>query len=170
MAAAAADLNALNPTTFAQFQSDLAKAESHSHVNQAQVDQLAQDEAALDQTIQSAGLHPTTTLGHLDLQDVVAGSFRESPSQLARKRSSAGQVRRRGAGRDPARRPDDRADASGLPGDPDSAAVLRRRVVGLAGPRRRAGPNPDTNLGPGAADRDPLDVYYDGQVDNFIKG
>jgi hypothetical protein len=31
------------------------------------------------------------------------------------------------------------------------------------------GPSPDTNLGPGAADRDPLEVYFNGQVDNFIK-
>ncbi len=32
------------------------------------------------------------------------------------------------------------------------------------------GPTPDTNLGPGAADRDPLVVYYNGQVNDFIKG
>jgi hypothetical protein len=35
--------------------------------------------------------------------------------------------------------------------------------------RRRLSPNPDTDLGPGAVDRDPLAVYYDGQVDNFIE-
>ena len=31
------------------------------------------------------------------------------------------------------------------------------------------GTSPDTNLGPGAADRDPLPVYYDAQVINFVK-
>ena len=31
------------------------------------------------------------------------------------------------------------------------------------------GPSPDTNLGPGATDRDPLPVYYDAQVINFVK-
>ncbi len=56
VAAAAADLNALDPSTFARFQSDLAQAESHSHVTEAQVDALAQDETALDQIIESANL------------------------------------------------------------------------------------------------------------------
>ncbi len=31
------------------------------------------------------------------------------------------------------------------------------------------GPNPDTDLGPGATDRDPLEVYFNGQVNDFIK-
>jgi hypothetical protein len=32
------------------------------------------------------------------------------------------------------------------------------------------GPHPDTDLGPGAADRDPLNVYIDGQANTFIEG
>jgi hypothetical protein len=31
------------------------------------------------------------------------------------------------------------------------------------------GPSPDTNLGPGAAHRDPLPVYYDAEIINFIR-
>ena len=42
--------------TFAKFQSDLAKAESHSQVTQAAVSALAQDEADIDQAIDSANL------------------------------------------------------------------------------------------------------------------
>jgi hypothetical protein len=41
VANAATDLNALVPLAFAKFQSDLAKAESHSQVTQAAVNALA---------------------------------------------------------------------------------------------------------------------------------
>ncbi len=34
---------------------------------------------------------------------------------------------------------------------------------------RDLGPNPDVDLGPDAADRDPLVVYTNGQVENFIR-
>ncbi len=56
VANAATDLNAMVPLTFAKFQSDLAKAESHSQVTQAAVSALAQDEADIDQAIDSANL------------------------------------------------------------------------------------------------------------------
>ncbi len=170
VATAAADLNALNPTAFAQFQNDLAKAESHSHVTQVQVDTLAQDETALDQAIQSGGLHPVTPLlGNLYLPDVVNGSFRESPAQVARRRAPLDQY------------------VTDVPG---GTQLVRRTIAQMqvvsrataATPQLRAalladwqtlstdlGPSPDTDLGPGATHRDPLEVYFNGQVGDFIK-
>ncbi len=84
---AAADLNALQPTDFARFENDLAKAESHSRVNAAEINALAQDEVALNQVIQSAGLHPNTSLGSLNLQDVVVDALKDTPSEAASKRA-----------------------------------------------------------------------------------
>jgi hypothetical protein len=169
VANAAADLDALNPTTFARFQGDLAKAESRSNVNEAQVGQLAQDEAALDQMIESANLDPTTRLGHLDLQDVVASSFRESPSQSAKDTVPLDQY---------------------VVGVPGGTQLVRRTIEQMQVVSRATritplvrdavlsdwevleyelGPSPDTDLGPGATDRDPLEVYFNGQVGDFIK-
>ena len=170
VAAAAADLNALNPSTFARFQSDLAKAESHSHVTQTQVDKLAQDESALDEMIRSADLHPTTMLGHLDVQDVVAGSFRESPSELAQRLAPLDKyVAGVPGGTQLVRRTIEQMQvvsrATGTPTALRDAVLSDWQVL-----EYELGPKPDTNLGPGAADRDPLEVYFNGQVSRFIKG
>ena len=59
VASAAATLEGLAPTAFAQFQSDLAQAESHSHVTQAEVNKLAQNEVVLDQAFATSGLNPS---------------------------------------------------------------------------------------------------------------
>src|ERR1700728_1356486 len=76
VANAAAILDGLAPTTFAQFQSDLARAERHSRVTQVQLSKLAQDEAAIDQAIQNLGLDATTTSNDLtDVQDAVDDAF-----------------------------------------------------------------------------------------------
>jgi hypothetical protein len=170
VAAAATDLNALNSSTFTQFQNDLAKAEGDSHVTEAQVDKLAQDEAALQQVITSAGLDPTTVLGHLDLQDVVAGAFRESPAEVAKRRAPLDKY------------------VLGVPGGPQLVrkTIDQMQVVSQATrtptPLRDSemsdwqtlssllGSNPDTDLGPGATHRDPLEVYFNGQLSNFVKG
>ena len=61
VATATATLNALNPTAFAQFQTDLAKAESQSRVTSAQVRKLARDEKIIDQTIESYSPDANTT-------------------------------------------------------------------------------------------------------------
>ena len=168
VANAAADLNALATGTFAEFQADLAKAESHSRVTEAQAGKLAQAETSLDAMIESADLHPVTSLGHLNLQDVVAGAFRESPAET---RSAA---------------PLDEY----VVGEPGGDQLVERTIAQMEvisratrtpTPLRDAilsdwqvleynlGPNPDTDLGPGATDRDPLEVYFNGQVNDFIK-
>jgi hypothetical protein len=171
VANAAADLNALNPTTFAQFQSDLALAESHSHVTQSQVDALTQDETALAQAVQSGGLHPVTPLlGNLDVQDVANGALRESPSQVARRQAPLDEyVTDVPGGTKLVHRTIEQMEvvsrATRIP------LQLRDVLLGdWESLEYDLGPNPDTDLGPGATHRDPLEVYFSGQVGNFIKG
>jgi hypothetical protein len=81
VANAAATLESLAPTAFAQFQSDLAQAESHSHVTQAEVNKLAQNEVLIDQAIATSGLDPSTvadTVGAVQFaidQAFLAGAY-----------------------------------------------------------------------------------------------
>jgi hypothetical protein len=171
VANAAAILDGLAPTTFAQFESDLARAERHSRVTQVQVSKLAQDEAAIDQAIQNLGLDATTTSNDLtQVQDAVDDAFHPYlASGLVQKRQVLEQL---------------------LPGVPDVRQLASRtdaqilvvaRAAGITGAFHNVlsadekaltavlGPAPDTDLGPGATDRDPLEVYYNGQIDKFIK-
>jgi hypothetical protein len=173
VANAAADLNALNPTTFAQLESDLARAERHSHVTPAQASKLAQDEAGLDQDIQSVGLNANTTASDMNrVQNVVDDAFLAAtyPAKTWANRRQALEQH-----------------VPAVPGAPQliSRTMAQMRVVARAarvtGPLHQAvdsdkqvlsdelGPTPNTNLGPGATDRDPLVVYYDGQVDKFVR-
>src|SRR5690348_13307919 len=55
VANAAAELEALDPSEFARLQGELAQAEGHSRVTAAEAGKLAQDEAALDQAIETLG-------------------------------------------------------------------------------------------------------------------
>jgi hypothetical protein len=201
VANAAADLNTLDPTTFAQYQRDLAQAASHSRVTPAQAGALAQDEAAIDQAIDAAGLTPDETKGDVNkVQNVFADAFLAGPFQasaaanrrldqeIARIANSSGQA------------VDLQAHTRGqlglvlrqtLAGVPGATALIPgtvsqmevvARAARVSPPLRTAlaldrlqfeyelGPKPDTDLGPGAVDRDPLYVYGDGQVNSFIKG
>jgi hypothetical protein len=171
VANAAAILDALAPTTFAQFESDLARAERHSRVSQGQASRLAQDEAALDQAIQSRGLDTNTTSNDLDqVQDAVDDAFHPYLANgLPQKRQVLAQL------------------LSGVPGSrrlinrTDAQMLAVARAAGITGSFHNAlsddeqvltaalGPAPDTYLGPGATDRDPLEVYYNGQINNFIR-
>ena len=172
VANAAADLNALDPTTFAQLQSDLARAEAHSQVTPAQASKLAGDEAALDQDIQSAGLDANTTASDMNrVQNVVDESFLAATYRAktwAGRRQTLEQY---------------------VPAEPGSSQLISQTMAQMHVVARAArvtgqfheaiysddqvlsddlGPNPNTDLGPGETDRDPLEVYHDGQVDNFI--
>jgi hypothetical protein len=173
VANAATRLDGLAPATFAQFESVLARAGNHSRVTQAQVNKLLQDEAALDQAIQSAGLDSSTASGDIGhVQDEVDGAFIETTYQAdgwANKREELDQY------------------LSGVPG---ATQLVQRTIEQMHVVARAArvtphihdalsadwlvfkddlGPTPDTDLGPGATDRDPLEVYYNGQIDKFIK-
>ncbi len=169
VANAAAILDSLQPTDFARFENDLAKAESHSRVNAAEINALAQDEVALNQMIQSAGLHPKTSLGSLNLQDVVNDALKDTPSEAASNRAPLDEY------------------VADVPGGTQLVhqTIAQMQVVARAArvsPHLHAalstdwslletalGSKPDTNLGPGATDRDPLEVYFNGQAINFVK-
>ena len=173
VANATAILNAADPATFSKFESALARAEAHSHVTQFQASKLAQDEAAINQVIDSAGLDPDTTSTDLNqVQNDVDNAFLEHslPASLwAQKQQKLDQDVPVGTG------------SSQLIGQTIAQMKVVARSAGVNLPSNAAigqnwaalandlGPNPDTDLGPGAADRDPLDVYYDGQINKFIK-
>jgi hypothetical protein len=173
VANASADLNALDPTTFAQLQSDMARAEAHSRVTSSQASKLAQDESALDQDIQSAGLDANTTASDMNrVQNVADDAFLAATYRAktwANRRQTLEQY---------------------VPAEPGSSQLIAQtmaqmhvvaRAARVTVPFHKAvyadnqvlsdelGPTPGTNLGPGATDRDPLTVYYDGQVDQFIR-
>ncbi len=166
---AATILDSLKPKAFSRFENDLAKAASHSRVNAAQINALTQDEVALNQMIQSAGLHPHTSLGSLNLQDVVDDALKDTPSEAASNQAPLDEY------------------VAGVPGGPQlvSQTIAQMQVVARAArvsPQLHdalsadwslfeavLGPDPDTNLGPGATDRDPLEVYFNGQAINFVK-
>jgi hypothetical protein len=200
VANAAADLNTLDPTTFAQYQRDLEQATSHSRVTAAQAGALAQDEAAIDQAIDAAGLTRDQTASDINkVQNVFAGAFLAGPYQTsaaankrfyqdidrmgnrgeavllqAHTRSQLGLVLRQTLA--------DVPGATSLIPETVSQMEVVARAAWVSPPLRTAlaldslqfeyelGPKPDTDLGPGAADRDPFYVYTDGQVNNFIKG
>jgi hypothetical protein len=170
VANAASRLESVAPVPFSQFESALAQAESRSHVTQSQVNKLLQDESALDQAIQSAGLDANTASGDIGhVMDEVDGAFVETTTQVASKVVPLDQY------------------LSNVPGAPKFVrrTIEQMQVIARAArltPRLHAivdtdeaslsqdlGPTPDTNLGPGATDRDPLYVYYNAQVGNFVE-
>jgi hypothetical protein len=171
VAMAAADLTALDPTTFARYQSALAKVESRSRITAAQIDTLGQDVAAIDQAIQSAGLDADSTSSLKNhAQDVADAALVQTPSQAASKRLQLDQY------------------LSSIPGVvPLVRQTVHQMQVVAAAARvgtplhndfssanqiltSELGPSPDTDLGPGARDRDPLVVYFNGQIGGFVKG
>jgi hypothetical protein len=173
VANAAVILNNLDPTNFGRLQSDLARAEGHSHVSQAQVGKLAGDETALDGLVESAGLDASATVGDMNhVQDAVDEAFHPT---LDRAETWA---------------KDERTLEDYLADVPGSTPLIKlainevhivARAARVSGPIQRVlsgeeqiltaelGPNPDSDLGPGAVDRDPLEVYYNGQVGNFVR-
>jgi hypothetical protein len=173
VANAAVILQNLDPAIFGRLQSAMARAEGHSHVSQAQAGKLAADEAALDQMVQAAALDASATVGDENhVQDTLDEAFHPTLDRTetwAKDRQSLEQ------------------DLANVPGSTPliRLAINQAHVVAVAarvaGPLQRVlssdeqiltaelGPNPDTDLGPGAVDRDPLEVYYNGQVNEFIK-
>jgi hypothetical protein len=168
---AAAILDALDPTTFTQFQSDLARAEAHSRVTRSQVNRLALDEAAIDQAIELRGLDSSTTAKDLNQAQVALdAAFHPYLARgLVQKKQVIAQLI---------------AGVSGsrhLAAWTDAQILAVARSAGITGRYHETlsrdeqiltadlGPNPDADLGPGAENRDPLVVYYDSQLEDFVK-
>jgi hypothetical protein len=166
-------LNNLDPSALSKLESALARAEEHSHVTLAQAGKLAQNEAAIDNLINSADLDANTTSTDLNqVQSDIDNAFLEAsspPATWAQKHMKLEQD---------------------VPDSPGSSQLISRTINQMRVVARAAGvtpssnvaigqdwavlasdlgPTPDTSPGTGSADRDPLDVYFNGQVNNFIK-
>jgi hypothetical protein len=172
------------PKAFAQFQTALARAEQQSHVNPADVTALAQDEAVVDQDLGSANAS-----GLNDVQDWVDNAFTYGSDGIRDVRrnlvplSEASQKLDAIVEGAPALFVASPSDGSVSPIDqlvdqievvakqarltPAVQSSLNRSYSAL---NNALGPHPYVSLGPGASNvRDPLVVYYDAQVDNFVK-
>lgn len=172
------------PAAFAQFQAALARAEQQSHVNPVDASALAQDEAIVDQDLQSA-----SASGVNDVQDWVDNAFTYGSDGIRDVRRNLVPLS------EVSRRLD--ANVEGAPAVFDASASggsvspIRQLVNQIAVVAKQAkvapavqsalnrsydalnnalGPHPYISLGPGASNvRDPLVVYYDAQVENFVK-
>jgi hypothetical protein len=177
LASAAATLNALNPTVFAQFETDLARAESQSRVSAADVRKLARDEKIIDQTIESYSPNANTTSTLLNqVQTDVDGAFLENTlpaSSWAQEQQGLSQLL-----------------AQSLPQVHISTFVVRNTIDQMKVVARAAGntsrlsdavtgdwaafatslrSTANTNPGTGSANLNPVEVYYEGNINNFIK-
>jgi hypothetical protein len=177
-------LESIAPRAFAQFQNALARAEQQSHVNPADVTALAQDEAVVDQDLQSANAS-----GENDVQDWVdnaftyeAGGIRDVRRNLVPLSDVSLKLDKIVEGA-PAVFNASGSDGSISPIDqlidqiivvakqarvtPAVQSALNRSYAVL---NKALGPHPYVSLGPGANNvRDPLVVYYDAQIDSFTK-
>jgi hypothetical protein len=187
VANAATILESRAPNAFKLLQTSLTRAEQQSKFNQADVTALAADEAAVDQAIDSAGLTASKTSSDLnDVQDWVDNSLTAGPGVIRDVRrklvplSQAGPRLNSILADVPAVSV---ASSSTTPGSPIQQLVHQITVVAREASTTPAvqstleqsydvlnkalGRKPYTDLGPGATHRDPLVVYYNGQVGGF---
>ena len=180
---AAAILERDAPKAFAQFQTALARAEQRSHVNPADVSTLAQDEAVVDQDLEAAGAS-----GLNNVQDWVdnaftygSGGIRDVRRNLVPLTQISQKIDKSVEGA-PAVFDVSSSDGSISPINqmidqikvvskeakltPAVQSALNRSYTAL---NKALGPHPYISLGPGANNvRDPLVVYYDAHVTNFV--
>jgi hypothetical protein len=199
VASAVPILEGAQPTAFAQFQTDIARAEQHSHVNAAQASALGQDVSTIDQAIDAAGLTTSATSAAInDVQDWADNAFTAGPAgirDVAGRIVPTSQTSKKlekilvdvpsvftGTASDASVRGIHQGNAQATPLNqligqmkvvaraarvtPALQTALNHNFQEIAG---ALGPDPYTDLGPGATHRDPLVVYYDAQVVNFVK-
>jgi hypothetical protein len=171
------------PRAFTHFQAAMAQAEQQSHVNPADVTALAQDEAVVDQDLEAAGAS-----GLNNVQDWVdnaftygSGGIRDVRRNLVPLTQISQKIHKSVEGA-PAVFDVSSSDGSISPINklidqikvvakeakiaPAVQSALNRSYTAL---NKALGPHPYVSLGPGANNvRDPLVVYYDAHVDNFI--
>jgi hypothetical protein len=185
---ATAILESTAPRAFAQLQEALSRAEQQSKVNPADASVLAQDEAVIEQDIESADLGPYETGNDMNLvQDWVDYALTADSIGFHVGRSSyrAGEVSREFdnlLGDVPAvfAAADSSTSTSPISEFVDQIKVVSnesRLAPAVQSALKRSynavnkalGPNPNTMPGPGGTARDPLIVYYDAQANNFLK-
>jgi hypothetical protein len=171
------------PRAFTQFQAAMAQAEQQSHVIPADVTALAQDEAVVDQDLEAAGAS-----GLNNVQDWVdnaftygSGGIRDVRRNLVPLTQISQKIHKSVEGA-PAVFDVSRSDGSI---SPINQLIVQIKVVSKEAKLTTAvqsalnrsytalnmalGPHPYISLGPGANNvRDPLVVYYDAHVNNFI--
>jgi hypothetical protein len=184
---ATAILESTAPKAFGQLQTALTRAEQQSKVNPADASALAQDEAVIEQDVESANLSPYETGNDLNLvQDWVDYSFTEDSVGFHVGRSSyrLGEVSREFdnlLADVPAVFSATDASTSTSPIDqfvdqikvvanesklaPAIQSALKRSYDSV---NKALGQSPNTMPGPGGTARDPLIVYYDAQANNFL--
>ena len=184
VAKAASILESDAPHAFAQFRVAMAQAEQQSHVSPADVSALAQNEAVVDQDLESANAS-----GLNDVQDWVDNAFTYGSdgirdvhrnlvplSAVSRKLDAivegAPAVFNASAAGESVSPIDQLVDQIKVVAKqarvmPATQSALDRSYSAL---NQALGPHPYVSLGPGPSNvRDPLVVYYDAQVDNFVK-
>lgn len=172
VAIAAAALQKVSPTVFASFATGLARAAEHSHVTQAQVSKLAQDEAIIEQGISSSGLIPLIKESDInEAQYLIAQAFimttEPSIDWVSQEEQLYGTTG--GTKVDPVLISQTTkqmyvvARAAGV-----SAALTTSLEANIATLEQAVGPNPNIDFGPGVTATDPVAVYYEGQIAKFV--
>jgi hypothetical protein len=188
VANAATILESRAPNAFHLFQAALNRAEQQSKFNPSAVIALAQDEAAVDQAIDAAGLTVNQSSADLnDVQDWVDNAFTSGPGSIRDVRrklvplSEAGPRLNGILANAPAVFIVSSSTTTSSPVDQlvheitvvanqaNAAPALQSALEHSYDVLNKAlGRKPYTDLGPGATHRDPLVVYYNGQVDGFV--
>jgi hypothetical protein len=184
---ATAILESTAPRAFAHLQAALTKAEQQTKVNPADASVLAQDQAVMEQDIDSANLSPYETGNDLNLvQDWVDYAFTADSVgfHVGRNSYRLGEAYREFdnlLGDVPAvfSTTDSSASTSPINQFVDQIKVVANESMlapGVQSALKRSynaanealGPRPNTLPGPGGTARDPLIVYYDAQANNFL--
>jgi hypothetical protein len=167
---AAEILNAANPRVFARFERALSAAERHSHLSESDAGILAQDESQIDLAIRSSSLTADNAQSTVNyVQDVIDFALVDNRRELAQSRAALDQYL------------SNVSAALPLVAPTISQMEIVAKMAHISPSLRNAlevddriltgdlGSNINTDLGPGATDRDPFAVYYDGQAVNFVK-
>lgn len=169
VANAQAVLTSKAPDELPKYAVALTALERTSTVTPTQFDALVQDNAAIDAAIEAAGLSPSSTQDKINTTaDVIDASFTDTNEAYQRSQLES--------------------HLSGVTVSPQllsqtfaEMSAVGREVMGHASSTAKVakentqavisvdlGPKPDTNIWPGAP-RDPLVVYYNGQIGNFVR-
>lgn len=175
---AAAILQSDSPRAFAQFTQAISREGNFSQVTAAEASTLAQDLQVVDQDIQDAGLTADATRNAINVtQDWVDNAFTYGSKGLPTVDWNLEQTLKNVPSASTPPVSGATAPIDQLMSELKVVAKAARSTPALQSALHasdriltdKLGASPDTDLGPGAVDRDPLPVYYDAEVINFIK-
>ena len=175
---AASILASDSPRAFAQFRETLSREAALSRVTAAEASTLADDLQVVDQDIHDAGLTSDAASNAINVtQDWVDNAFTYGSKGLPTVEWNLQQTLKNVPSVFTAPTPEATAPINQLMSQLRVITRATRSTSALQSALHHSdkiltdvlGAKPDTDLGPGAMDRDPLPVYYDAQVINFIK-